>query len=72
MLFAALSIIIFGTASAWGPSGQKVLLSQVDTLTMYSDRTTEYRRTVLILPYRANLIETISAIRMRWRGCYEI
>lgn len=48
LLFSVLLLAFLGKASAWGQWGdkQRVLLSQVDTLILYGDRTTEYRRTV--------------------------
>jgi hypothetical protein len=44
----ALFVIFLESTVAWKPtvSQQKVLLSEIDTLTVYADRTTEYRRTV--------------------------
>jgi hypothetical protein len=50
-LFAVLFVLFLETAFAWRPpaSNQKILLSEVDILTVYSDRTTQYRRTVLSL-----------------------
>ena len=44
--------LFFGFCFAWGHDGShhsdKVLLSDVDTLTLYGDRSTAYRRTVLL------------------------
>jgi len=53
-LVTALLLVFLGSALAWkpSPSRQKVLLSQVETLTLFSDRMTEYRRTVKSLIFR--------------------
>ena len=52
-LVTALLLVFLGSALAWTPSTsrQKVLLSQVETLTLFSDRVTEYRRTVNSLDF---------------------
>ena len=74
VLFATLFLSFLEPTFARGPPppNKRVLLSEVDTLTLYSDRTTEYRRTVIHPGLVINLVETISSVNMRGRRCYEI
>ena len=48
MLLTTLVVLFVQGAFAWGskPQHQKLLLSEIDTITVYADRNTEYRRTV--------------------------
>jgi hypothetical protein len=73
-LVTALLLVFLGSALAWTPSTsrQKVLLSQVETLTLFSDRVTEYRRTVKSLDFSRLTIGTSSAIKVCGWGCDEV
>jgi hypothetical protein len=68
LLFSVLLLSLFGSAFAWRFSGgnDRVLLSQVDTLILYGDRTTEYRRTVKASTPSLTT-ETVSAVKVRRR-----
>lgn len=54
VLLTTLVVLFVQGVVAWGTKSQhqKVLLSEIDTITVYADRNTEYRRTVL--PYTMN------------------
>ena len=72
LVLAALFVIFLESAFAWKPAASqpKVLLSEIDTLTLYSDRTTAYQRTVY--PSTCLIVETVSAVNLCWWGCEEI
>jgi len=50
------------------------LVSEIDTLTVYADRNTAYRRTVsaLFCGLGGLIVETVPAVKLCGRGCAEI